>query len=389
VSKKRANGEGTIYRTPSGRWRGLLVIGRDPETGKLRRVSISGRTRQEVATKLAEIMTQKEKGLLVEPSRMTVAQWLDVWLENYKRPVLRPRTFDSYQMMLRAHIKPAIGEIQLQDLRPDHLQALYNGMMRRVSNRTTRYAHMIIRQALQQALRNNLVVRNVADIANPPREKKPEIKPLTPDQLNRFLGAIKDDRLQPAYWLMLQTGLRRGELLALTWDDIDWENSLLHVRKSLLRINTPEGPEKTAIIITEPKTPASKRTVPLAQETLDLLRKWKSRQAQEKLLLGAAYQDQGLVFCREDGVPLDPDGLTRHFQRTLRRAGLPKARLHDLRHTFATRLLELGENPKTVQTILGHSRIQTTLDTYSHVSLELERRAVERLAKALKKESPS
>jgi len=223
--------------------------------------------------------------------------------------------------------------------------------------------------------------------------KKKEIHPLTLEQLSQLFSAIEQDRLFPAIYLELNTVLRRGELLALRWQDVDLKAGTLTVKQGLVRVRNhgaKEGEKKTRLIFQEPKTATSRRIIPIPDNALAELKRWKARQNQEKLFLGEAYQDHGLLFCTEDGKPIEPRNFTRHFDAMLKRAGLPHIRFHDARHTFATILLELGEHPKVVQHMLGHSRIAMTLDIYSHVSLDLERKAAAKLNEALgKKEFPS
>lgn len=209
---------------------------------------------------------------------------------------------------------------------------------------------------------------------------------MTEDQVAQLLTAIREDRLFPAIYLGLATGLRCGELLARRWQDIDYQAGLLNVRQALIRVrNRDGGGRKYNHVFGEPKTKESRRTIPIPHDVLEALKHHKARQAQEKLLLGRAYQDHGLASCQADGKPINPRNFARSFDRMLKRAGLPHFRIHDLRHTTATLLLEQGENPKVVQTILGHNQIAITLDLYSHVSLDLERRAMDKLNTILKK----
>jgi integrase len=210
---------------------------------------------------------------------------------------------------------------------------------------------------------------------------------LTLDQLTeKLLPAIAKDRLFAVILLAFGTGLRRGELLALRWKDVDVKTGTLHVKQTLVRVtnhNAPKGEGRTRLLFQEPKTSPSRRTLPIPEECLAALKQHKARQAEEKLLLGQAYQDHGLVFCQANGKPIDPRNFLRSFDRIIEQAGLPPSRVHDARHTFATLMLELGESPKTVQTMLGHSRVAITLDIYSHVSLELEKKAAAKLNAAL------
>lgn len=368
-----------------------MTVGRDPSTGKLKRVFFYGKTRQEVAEKLAKALNDIRQGTFADPGKLTVGEWLDIWLWDYKRNSIRPTTWDSYEIMVRCHLKPNIGHIKLKDLRPEHLQHLYNQYNEKVkegkiSSTTVRYIHAVIHGALEQALKNNLVVRNVSEATTLPQERKKEIHTLTMEQITQLFSAIENDRLFPAIMLELTTGLRRGELLGLRWQDVDLNTGVLTVRRNLVRIKnheSKEGEKKTKLVFQEPKTEASRRTIPIAQQALEELKRHKARQEQEKLLAGPLYQDNDLVFCTEKGLPIDPRNFTRHFDILLKRAGIPHIRFHDTRHTFATLMLELGEHPKVVQQMLGHSKIAVTLDTYTHVPLDLEKRAAEKLNQAL------
>lgn len=385
---RRGNGEGTISKRKDGRWCAAVTLGRHPQTGKPKRVFFYGATRAEVAEKLTVALAGVQNGTFVEPTRVTVSQWLDVWLQKYKKPELRPTTFDSYETMIRVHLTPAIGALQLKDLRSDQLQHLYNEKTKAgLSATTVRYIHTVARMALAQAVKNGLVPRNVAEATTRPRQVKKDIQPLTLEQVSLLFKTIEADRLFPAICLEFNTGLRRGELLALRWQDINLKDETLTVRQGLVRVTNHgahDGKRKTALVFQEPKTSSSRRTIPLSEEVLAELKRWKSRQAQEKLQLGQGYQDIGLVFCQENGTPLEPRNFTRRFAVMLQRAGLPNIRFHDARHTFATLMLELGEPARVVQQILGHSKIAMTLDTYSHVSLDMERKAAARLTEALK-----
>jgi integrase len=287
-------------------------------------------------------------------------------------------------MLIRRHLKPALGHLGVQDVRPEHVQHFYNEKMQHgASARTVRYCHTLLYGALAQAEKNHLVARNVASLTEPPRKTRREMQTLTVTQVaQHFLPTIGRDRLFAAIFLMFGTGLRRGELLGLRWRDIDLAASLLHVRQTLVRVRNHGASAhelKTRLIFQEPKTASSRRSVPIPAECIAALKQHRARQAEEKLLLGPAYEDHGLVFCRPQGIPIDPKDFTKHFKKLLMQTALPAIRLHDTRHTFATLMLELGESPKTVQTMLGHSSVAITLDIYSHVSLELEKRAASRL----------
>jgi integrase len=382
MPKKRGNNEGSINKRKDGLWQASMMIGRDYLTGRPKRVFFYAKTRKEAADKLASALRDHARGGFVAPHKRTFGEWLDTWLWDYKKPRLRPITFDSYEMLVRRHLKPSLGHLPLQDMRPDHLQRFYNNMAKNnFSARTIRYCHTIVHGALAQAERHQLVVRNVSKLTERPGETRKEMRTLTQAQVSgTLLPALANDRMFAAILLACGTGLRRGELLALRWQDVDLDAGLLHVRRTLVRVrNYDGGARKTRLAFHEPKTAHSRRTIPLPEGCLVALRHHKARQAEERLLLGGAYHDEGLVFCLADGKPLDPRNFARSFAHMLTSAGLPQMRVHDLRHTFATLMLELGESPKTVQAMLGHSRVAITLDIYTHVSLELEKRAAARL----------
>jgi len=241
-----------------------------------------------------------------------------------------------------------------------------------LSSRTVRYTHAVIYSALKQALKEQLIARNVAEAVVLPAQQKKEIRPLTTEEVHRLLSAAKDDRLYPAFLLELGSGLRRGELLGLRWQDVDLKAGVITVRQSLIRT-------RAGLVFQEPKTERSKRNLPLPPAVVRELKAHRARQAEEKLLLGPDYEDRGLVFCLENGKPLDPRNFTRHFELLLKKAGLPHVRFHDLRHTHATQLLGLGVHAKIVQERLGHTTISTTLDTYSHAVPGLQEEAARKL----------
>jgi len=388
MSKRRGNGEGSIYKRPDGTWAGQVSVGYDPATGKLKRKSFYGKTRKEVADKMARALQEVRSGTYIEPAQTTFAEWLDKWLAGYKKGQLRPTTYQGYEILINVHIKPALGKIPLAKLQAHMLQSFYNGKLAAgradgkggLSTRMVRYLHAVIRQALQQAVKEGLLARNVADATSPPTVKNKQMRPLAEDELLTFFEAAKNDRLFPAYVLAATTGLRRGELLGLCWDCVDLEHGVITVQRQLLVLKDGLSLEETT------KSKSGRRSVTLTDDAVRELKAWRKRQAQEKLLLGEAYQDNGLVFCKEDGTPLDPREFTKRFQRQLAKADLPKVRLHDLRHTHASLLLARGVHPKVVQERLGHSSITMTLDLYSHLTPGLQEAAAATLNGLLSKE---
>jgi integrase len=379
MAKKRGNNEGSITRRPDGRWMAQVTIGRDPATGKPRRATFYGKTRQEVADKLTKALRDKQQGTFVAPHKLTLGEWLDTWLKEYVCPTVRPLTYVSYETLARKHFTPVLGHIALQDLRPEHIQRYFNTKLGEgLSPRTLKLHRVVLGKALTQAERNGLIQRNVARFVDPPRQRHREWHTLSIDEVNtQLLPTLHDHRLGAAFLTLCTMGLRRGEILGLRWVDIDWQTNTIHIRQAVVRV-------RDRLVVQEPKTESSRRTLPIPDVCQTALRHHRARQAEERLAYGPGYEDHGLVFCRTNGAPLDPAVLNDMFARVLARAGLAHVRLHDLRHTFATLMLEHGVSMKTVQVLLGHSSIGTTMDVYAHVSLDLERQAMDTLNAALR-----
>ncbi len=361
---KRANSEGSIRNRADGRWEA-----RGTFDGQ--RKSFFGRTQQEAIHKLRAAQKAQQEGLPVLAERQTVAQFLSGWLES-AQPSLKFRTFQRYEEYVRLHALPELGRVRLARLSPQHLQRLYaNRLEAGLSAMSVQHLHAVLHRALGQAARWGLVARNVADLVTPPRGARREMKTLSPEQARVLLDTAAGERLEAIYVLALTTGIRQGELLALRWRDVNLEAGTVQVRGSLQRL--PEG-----LTVVEPKTDSSRRQVALTKAAVEALRRHRVRQAEERLLVGAAWEHNDLVFANEVGRPLEVRNLVRRsFLPLLKRAGLPRIRFHDLRHTAATLLLGQGVHPKVAAEMLGHTRISTTLDLYSHVTPTMQREATE------------
>jgi integrase len=355
AGKKRANGEGSIARHPDGRWWARITI----PGGK--RKALYGKTRQEVQRKLTATLRDVQQGLPVVGERQTVADFLEQWLANTARHRLRPRTFYRYQQLVRLHAVPKIGKTPLARLRPQELSELYAARLAAGSSpRTVQFLHAVLHRALKQALHWNLIARNPADAVTAPRPTRAEIHPLTQEQTNALLDASEGDEIEALYVLAVMTGMRQGELLGLQWADVDWDAGRVEVRHTL---QWGEGTWTLA----EPKTGRSRRSIKLPPTVLHALRGHRARQRTQRLALGPAWQDHGFVFCQADGTPLPARNLGRLFAKLLQRAGLPRVRFHDLRHTAGTSLIAEGIPLVMVKDLLGHSTIAITADIYSHV----------------------
>ena len=387
---RQGNGEGTIYHRADGRWEAKVTVGYDPKTGKPKRQCVYGRTRSEVAEKLARILNEIHQGTYIQPERITMSQWLDTWLASKKR--IRRSTWESYEMMIRLHIKPALGHMFLRNLQRHHLQKLIDHLYESgrvdggggLSARSVEIAAIVLKSALKLAVRDGLIARNPADGLELPEKDEREVQPFTREEAIAILNAAKDNRLFAAYYLDLRTGARRGELLGFKWEDIDRARMVIHVRRQLLQVLQPTGSRtKYALDFGPPKTKKSQAALPLSPGTLAVLEAHRAAQDKEREFFGKAYQDHGLIFCTPDGRPIWPRNFNRQYRAILRAAGVPYRKLHALRHTTATLLIEDGEELRVVQELLRHKSITTTANIYVHVLDKLKKRADERLDRIL------
>ncbi len=360
---KRGNGEGSISRRKGGGWMGQYYV----QVGeKRKRKTLYGKSRAEVAGKLAKEIADREGGLVVDDRGITVEGYLERWLKDSVRGTVRMSTYESYRHMIEPHIVPALGRLKLRSLNPVHVRAFYREKLDAgLSAATVRKMHSVLRKALKQAVLDGFVPRNVCEAVKPPKVERKQITPLDALQVRRLLetaGVAGGDRLEALYVLAVHTGMREGELLGLKWEDVNLEGTepVLRLRRALVR----EGGKVT---LGDLKTPKSRRQIRLTRAAADALRSHLQRQLEEMERMGSLYQPGGLVFATESGTLINPSNLrNRSFKPLLKGAGLPDICFHDLRHTCATLLLSQGTHPKLVQELLGHATISMTLDTYSH-----------------------
>jgi integrase len=360
VSKKRGNGEGSIHRRKGGGWCAQYTV--YTANGRKRK-TLYGKTRQEVAAKLTTGLSDREDGVIFDAKNLTIGEYLDRWLKDSVERNVGPRTLSNYQLQVRQHLRPALGQVKLKALSPAHIQGLYRSKLDAgLAPSSVRYIHAVLHRALKQALRWGLVPRNASESVDLPRLGKEEVEVLLPYEVRAFLDAAREDRLEALYVVAVTVGLRRGELLGLRWTDLELDGEpKLRVGRQLQRMRDGSGRRFVA-----PKG-GKGRTIRLPARTVEALKAHRARQAQARLKAGSLYQDGGLVFASEIGTPLEPSNIDRRsFKPLLEKAGLPDIRFHDLRHTCATVLLSQGVNPKFVQELLGHADIKLTLGTYSH-----------------------
>lgn len=354
MAKRRSNHEGTIFKRTNGTWRAQITI-----DGK--RLSFTAKTAKECRDWLNLTQRKVDAGLTFEGTQVTLDKFLSEWLVTVKA-TLRPRTWDQYQQIVRDHIVPSLGKIKLFNLRPDHVQTLYNERLKAgAGSRTVQLTHSVLHRALVHAVKLGLLERNPADATVPPKPKAGEMKILDESQVSQFLITAKQSRNEALYCLALTTGMRQSELLGLQWTDIDWTSKKLKVQRQLKR------KRGGGFIFAPLKTKAAKRTVALGLRSTETLKAHLNRQEQERKALGEKWQENNLIFPSTVGTPLDQRSLLRDFKATLTLAGLPDIRFHDLRHTAISIMLNTNVPLIVVSRRVGHSRPSITLDIYGHL----------------------
>ena len=367
MAKRRANGEGSIRKRKDGRWEGRYTTGRDPVTGKAIYKNVLGKTQAEVKEKLKAAIGKSG----VQPIRAehyTVGQWLDTWMENYAKLQVRASSYKTYQGFISNHIKPALGDMPLEKLAAMDLQRLYKHLLesgrvectearnkpKGLSVKTVRNINQMISSALNCAVEQRLIASNPTKGCVLPKLERREMKILLPENLGTFFEEARRSGVFELYYIDLATGLRRGELLGLKWNDIDLDKGIIHVRRQVLRQNGK-------VIEAPLKTKNSYRNIAIGADAI-------------KVLKGMEQKDE-YIFPSPYGGPMSPDSVLHMLQRVLKRAGLERIRFHDLRHTFSVLALQNGVDVKTLSTMLGHYSAGFTLDTYAHVTTSMQKQA--------------
>jgi integrase len=365
---RRGRGEGGIVQRKDKRWQGSVSLGymiNDEGRRVRRRVTVYGLSKQEVIDKLDEVRGKNREGTLSEPSKQTVGQHLDQWLEERRK--IRASTEAAYRSLIKAHIKPAIGNELLANVTKDLVERFYKKMEADgLSDYLRRHVHAVLRRALKDAKR--ILPHNPCNEVEAPHITRSEIQPLTADQVGLLLEAAKGNRLECLFALAIETGMREGELLGLRQRDIDWDNRTIRVCKSLQEVGG-------TLTLGEPKTKSSRRAIKISQNAIDALN------AHRRRMMAEGNGGSELVFCAPNGSPIRRSTLRRGcFKPLLKKAGLPDIRFHDLRHTSATLALTAGVHSKIVQTRLGHTNIAMTLGTYSHLVDGMDDEAADAIA---------
>lgn len=318
-------------------------------------------TSQMLCCKLDQLRTQQRAGVDLSAPPRTVGEWLSEWLTDIKATDgTRPATLDRYRSVVEIHLRPALGRVGLRKLTPRDVQRYLTSLAGTRSPGTVAKVHAVLRSALSDAARFDLVERNVAKLVKVPSGQADERRVPTPEEIRQLLDAAAADRLSDAIVVALSLGVRRGELLGLRWEDVDLPGRTVHVARAVQR----SGGE---LRVVEPKTRRSRRRLPLPLAAVQAFERQGAVQARERLAAGSAWDDQGWVFPSTIGTPLEPRNLERTFTRVRERAGLPWLHLHDLRHACGSYLIAQGVGLRTVMEILGHSTFRLTMDTYGHV----------------------
>ena len=379
---------GHVQQRSPGSFRLRYTLGRDPVTGKRRTATATVRgTRKDAERELTRLLRTADIGEHVDPSRMTVRQWLETWLDAI-RAEISPKAHERYSEIARCYLIPAVGQVPLAKLVPIQIQNAYStwatsgrrdGKLGGLSPLTRRYIHVILKSALARAVEQQLLARNPADAFKKrlPKVERKEIATLTMEQSAYLLDSIRHMHIYWPVLLALATGMRRGEILALRWKNLDLDRGMLRVMESLEQT-------KAGIQFKSPKTDRTRAITLPAFAAAELCR-LKRQQAEALLRLGVRQSGETLVCCREDGEPKQPRSLTHEFAHVMGRINdLPYVRFHDLRHSHATQLLAGGVHPKVAQERLGHSTITTTMDLYSHVTDTMQSDAAARLDAAFR-----
>ena len=381
---RAAQGAGTVRKktvTRNGQpytyWEARVTTGRDPGTGKQIQKSFSGKTQKEVREKMQSVAVAVNEKTYIEPSKLTLGQWLDIWEAEYLGDI-KPLTLASYKRTVKNHIKPALGAIKLQALSAHEIQGMYNAAQRGdkpLAPKTIKNLHGVTHKALQQAVELGYIKFNPADACKLPRAEKRDIKPLDEQQIKAFLQIISGHKFEYLYLVTLFTGMREGEVLGLTWDCIDFKAGTVLINKQLIKNRDEAGEFELA----STKNGKSRKITP-APFVMRILKDQQQKQLEERFRAqGAWCNDWNLVFTDELGGHLSAVTVYNNFKRLAKQAGFPEARFHDLRHSYAVAALQSGDDIKTVQENLGHHAAAFTLDVYGHVTERMKEDSAARM----------
>ncbi len=369
MAKKAAKGGGTIRQRPNGLWEARYSVGRDPGTGKQIQRSVYGPTQKEVRQKLAQVTAAIDKGTYQAPNKITVSAWMAEWLNTFCAGKVKLLTLQSYQSIIKNHITPAIGSLELQAVKGLHIQRMYNTMTRAgLSGKTVKNASAVLHKAFSVALKQGIIAANPCDAAELPKAEHKEICPLADDEIPLFLSAIDGSSMRNAYALCLFAGLREGECLGLSWKQVDFEKGRVTISQQLQREKVKGG----KYLITPTTKSGKPRTIEPPPIAFEYLRAERVKQLENRLRAGPVWSNpDDLVFTDETGGHYAIHTFYKRFKAIAASIGRPDARPHDLRHTAATVAIASGADIKSVQDLLGHATASFTLNVYAHTSEQM------------------
>jgi integrase len=381
TDRKKARRTGQIIPRGENKFLVRIFLGRDGVTGKRRYHNATVRgTKKDAQRYMNGILREIDLGSFAEPSKLSLKEFIDRWLNDSAKPAVRERTYKNYEYLLNHYVIPKLGAIRLSSLKPLEIQKLYTELYqeKKLSAKSVRHVHVTLSGALNQAFKWRLIPMNPATLVELPKIQRKEMLALSQEEVSRFIQAAQTDRYGTMFIFAVITGMRPGEYMGLQWKDMDLERGTVTVQRTLVTDATESGNR-----FGETKTAQSRRTIPISEILIRLLKDHKKRQAEERLKAGSEWKAFDLVFCTEMGSPVDlPNVRTRNFKPILERAKIsPKFRIYDLRHTCATLLLSKGIHPKVASERLGHSSVVLTLNTYSHVLPTMQAEASETLEK--------
>lgn len=374
MPKRNAQGAGTIRQRKDGTWEARYSLGRDPGTGKQKQKSIYTKTQREALKKLQQVQNDLENGSYVEPSRITVGSWMDIWLAEYNANI-KPYTRASYTGHIKNQIKPGLGSISLQKLQPHHVQTFYNGLQTTLSAKSIKNVHGVLHKGLEQAVRLGYIKQNPSRLCTLPRIVRKEIKVLSDDTVIQFLNNIQDKWYETIFFVDLFTGMRQGEILGLAWDCVDLDAGTILINKQLVQEKKAGG--KFSLDTT--KHDRIRKLKP-AKLVISKLKERKAKQAADQLRAGSAWSNPwNLVFTDELGAFIPHYRARDAFKRVVTAMGIPDLTFHSMRHSYAVICLLNGDDVKTVQSSLGHHTAAFTLDIYGHVTEKMQNDSANRM----------
>ena len=384
---KNAKGGGTIRKRSDGRWEARYTLGIDPKTGKQIQKSVYGKTQKEVRQKLTAITAEIDDGTYIPPDKTTVEQWLNIWLKEYMGDK-KYGTVRNYKNACKYHIIPYIGQYRLSELKPYTIQALYNRLGREedgkkaLSPKTIHNVHGVLSKALNQAVWNEMIRSNPAQLTTRPRKTRKDITTLSDEQIQKFGALVEQDSYRAILKFILFSGVRESEAIGLTWDCIDFDRGTIRIYRQMLKRTKEAGGYTLASLKND-----RERLLTPPPMLLSMLKEQKREQVEQRMKAGPAWrgwnsveeQKTGLVFTTELGDHYCPQTVYAHFKKIAKQIGAEKANVHSLRHTYAVLCLQNGDDVKTVQSNLGHATAAFTLDVYGHVSEKMKQDSANRM----------